>query len=600
MRVAWRLLASLAILLPVFGVAADVRVSGASVFVNEVLVLTLKAGSNEKRAQAAAASLQKVESADKLRLEGDRYTMRIRDGDRIVLTVARLEAKAQGTTVPDLAARWLANLKKALNAPPLILNVDSVKLPLGAQRQFDLGGSALGSVKITTDDEKVAVATRQGSKLQIHAKSYGTAILTLSARGVTKNLRVRVLPFAANLPQSFTMSVTGDPALADAVRGAIETALFNRFVSAPGTEATFRLPETGSLTPEQSRTFVIPVKVGGADVFPVEGQVTVTVKNEAIAYRAETELWYCNDPENVSRFQNLYAAELEVNSPVRLLYHHLNAMPTSLTIDAQLVNESDRPARVLVLPGDRRDKNPVLAGLMAGDQLLRSWIRFSGEVVTIPARSAVSIAYRRLAPQETMSGLAYVRLLPGGPSKLLFRADSIPSEVAEPSSPSTPWRRMPPVALTTRERPRLSLSKHVYPYPFKNEEVDYQVGGRHGFIRIGQRPIPRPDGKGLDGNFGVFYTIDARMDNPHVDPVDVEVVFEASAGYSGALFIVDGEVKRTPLLQPKDELQIMRVRLQPGEKKQVSFITVPLSGSSYPATIVVRPVGGVFKVPRKL
>ena len=257
------------------------------------------------------------------------------------------------------------------------------------------------------------------------------------------------------------------------------------------------------------------------------------------------------------------------------------------------------------MPGDSRpDRNPVLAGIVAGDQLLRNWVRSVAEVVTIPPRSSMTLALRRLSPQDTMSGLCYLRLLPGGPTDVLFRMDSMPPydggpKMAAALGVSTPWRRMPIRNLDYEGYAKVEISDHVYPTPFRTESIDFAVGGRHGFIRIGQRPIPRPDGKGLDGNFGVFYNIEARLENPLADAADVEVLFEASAGYSGALFVINGEVKRTPLLQPKEEIQILRVRLQPGEKRVLSMMTVPLSGSSYPATIIVRPVGsGAGKVPK--
>jgi len=589
--------AFLAICLATLGRASTtVRVDGASVYVNETLVLTLKAGRNEERAATVAASFKKISSNPEFRVEGNAKSCRIIESGRVVVTVARLEAKAHGLTVPQLANLWLANLRKALTVPPIALPFDTLKLPLGKAQSVDLSGSQLAKIAIQTDDAKVVKATLSGAKLNLQPLALGESTISLSAGTFVKTLRVRVLPYAAVLPQSFSLSVTGDPASAETVRGALETALWTKFQSQSSTEATFKVPPVEAIGVEQARTYVVGVKAGGADTFPVEGQIQVTVRNEPLAYKAESELWYCNNPETVTRYQNLFAARLRSNDPIRFLYHHLNAMPGGLVIDAQAVNDSELPARILVIPGDKRDRNPVLAGLLAGDQLLRNWIRFSGEVVTVPPKSSVSLALRRLSPGETMSGLAYVRLLPGGPPALLVRVDSVPGDEmgAKAEAAMTiaaPWRRLPPAPITRSDRTKVELSAHVYPAPFKSEEVDFAVGGRHGFVRIGQKPIPRPDGKGLDGNFGVFYTIDAKMDNPQVDPADVEVVFEASAGYSGALFVLNGEVRRTPLLQPKEEAQIARIRLQPGEKKELTFLTVPLSGSSYPATIVVRPVG---------
>ena len=101
----------------------------------------------------------------------------------------------------------------------------------------------------------------------------------------------------------------------------------------------------------------------------------------------------------------------------------------------------------------------------------------------------------------------------------------------------------------------------------------------------------RNDQGKLEGNFGVVYTIKARLENPTLQPADIEVIFESSAGYSGGLFVVNGRMVRTPLLQPKEEAQITRVHLGPGENESLRILTFPLSGGSYPATLTIRPVG---------
>lgn len=599
-----RAIATICALLGAVGVwAASVRVDGASVFVNDQLIVTLKSGRNEARAKTVAASFAKLPDDATFRIRKAGTSYHVIHGDRIVITAAALEAKAQGTTAANLAQRWQTALQRAFTVPPLNLPTDNIKVPIGRSHKMTLTGRLARQVAIQTDNAAVATATRADNVVTIQGRIAGDATLTLKAGEVVKTLRVRVAPLAATLPQAFHVVVTGHPATSEMVRGAVEGALWTRFRSEPGTESSFKMPEPGVLAAESSRVLSIPVSVTGDEAFPVEGVVQVTVRNEPIGFKNETDLWYCNHPENVARYQNLFAARMERDRPVRLLYHHLNATPAGLYIEGLLVNESNLPARVVIMPGDSRpDRNPVLAGIVAGDQLLRQWVTSSGEVVTIPARSSLTLALRRLSPQDTMSGLCYLRLLPGGPADLLFRMDSMPpydggAKMTAALGVSTPWRRVPPRHLDYEGYARLDLSTHVYPTPFRNESVDYSVGGRHAFIRIGQSPIPRPDGRGLDGNFGVFYNIEAKVDNPLSESAEIEVVFEASAGYSGALFVLNGEVRRTRLLQPKEEAQIMRVRLQPGERRQLSMMTVPLSGSSYPATIVVRPVGtGIGKV----
>ncbi|MCC7435110.1 MAG: hypothetical protein IT363_10535 [Methanoregulaceae archaeon] len=602
-----RAIATIAALLGVVGAwAATVKVDGASVYVNDQLVVTLKSGRNEERAKTVGASFAKLPDDAPLKLRKAGTSYHVVHGSRIVITAAAKEAKSHGVTAKVLAQRWMASLQRAITLPPLQLPTDSLKVPIGRTQTLTLTGRHARRASVKTDNAAVVVGTRKDNVLTVQGRTAGDATLTLAYGEITKTLRVRVAPMAAQLPQAFQVVVTGNPASPEMVRGAIEGVLWTRFRSEPGTDSAFKLPDPGLMNSEAAKVLNIPVSVNGENAFPVDGNIQVTVRNEAIGFKNEVALWYCNHPENVARYQNLFAAKLEREQPVRLLYHHLNATPAGMYIEGQLVNESSQPARVVIMPGDSRpDRNPVLAGIVAGDQMLRNWVHSSGEVVTVPPRASISLAFRRLAPQDTMSGLCYLRLLPGGPSDLLFRMDSMPPYDGGPKTAAaltvpTPWRRQPPRSLDYEGSASLELSNHIYPSPFRNESVDYAVGGRHGFIRIGQRPIPRPDGKGLDGNFGVFYNIEARVENPQTDSADIEVVFEASAGYSGALFVLNGEVRRTPLLQPKEEAQIMRVRLQPGEKRHLTMMTVPLSGSSYPATIVVRPVGSGSNPIRKV
>jgi hypothetical protein len=261
-----------------------------------------------------------------------------------------------------------------------------------------------------------------------------------------------------------------------------------------------------------------------------------------------------------------------------------------------LVNDTDSPARVLIESGDAKpDKNPVLAGLLAAEQFIHHWMTNSGEVIFIAPRSSAPISLRRLMPGETVSGLCALRLI-DGPDSLLLRADAIPpfdtdARWTAAINSAAPWRYVGSTKLTFYDTQPTVTSIHIYPDPFKQENVDYQVGARYGFVRIGQKPISNTSqDRALEGNFGVIYNIKANLTNPTNAPADVEIVFEASAGYAGALFIVNGQVHRTPPLPPKATNQLIVVHLDPGASKTVNLMTIPHSGGSYPATVTIRPV----------
>jgi hypothetical protein len=137
-----------------------------------------------------------------------------------------------------------------------------------------------------------------------------------------------------------------------------------------------------------------------------------------------------------------------------------------------------------------------------------------------------------------------------------------------------------------------NISEHIYPTPYRGETADFSVGGRFSITRIGQKSIVRQDSNGrLDGNFGVIYDIAANISNPQTSPADVEVAFEPSAGYSGAIFLINDRYVITPKILPKSEARVAIYHMKAGETRKVRIVTMPLSGSSYPATLFIRMVG---------
>ncbi|MEQ1823004.1 MAG: hypothetical protein ABL949_10875 [Fimbriimonadaceae bacterium] len=578
------------------GNALSVKAVGAAVYVNEQHVLTLKAGRNEERAQVVANSFRKIAAGATLFLKKrDKNTYEIFEGERVVLTVTKAESVAQDSSAADLAGLWLGRLRAALALPALTLSDTSVRVGLDGKATVKLEGYLAAKAVVTIQDSDLVSLTRSANELSIVGRQLGQTTITATVGSVSKSARVSVLPVATKFPQTLTISVTGDPANGDTIKSAVEGAMWTRFEVLDSAAYEFAVPAIPGLGFSQHTTIPVSVTASAPNALPAKGVVNVIVKNESISYRAESELWYSNHPENVQQPGNLFGASLRNGEAVRMLYHHINDSPAGIVLMVQAVNPTMQPARLLIIPGDSKpDKNPVLAGIVAAEQLLKSWVKFSGEVVTIPPMSSIPISMRRLAPQETASGLCYLRLI-DGPAEITVRTDAAASSPADGRSAlamqtTMPWQRLGAAPLDARLG-IAAKSPFVYPWPFKTQSVDYSVGGRHAFVRIGQVPISTVNGEGLDGNFGVFYSIEANCANPGSESADLEVVFEASAGYSGALFVLNGEVKRTPLLQPKEEVLVAKIKLAAGEKRRFALMTVPLSGSSYPATIVIRPVG---------
>ncbi len=590
--------------------AADVRAKGPSLFVNSMHVLTLKSSSNglrpSIRAARLAAALSAIPYLEGVNVAKVEEAVWLKIGARQILLASPQEAALQRLSPMGLAQQWASSLKKALALPPLQLATSGLLLGNGAAHEVKLIGSEAHNAQVFTSDSQIATVTRSPQGILVKAVSPGRAVILVDGVTAEEDLDVEVRPYAASFPQSLSATVSGIPAAAGTVKGAVEGAVRTQLTAMPGAKWRFQPFTAPVLGAGESRTFNVPVVVEAPGALEKRGLVSVVVRNLGLKRAEDSELWYSNDPETVRQIGPLFSAPLKKGRSARLLYHHMNDAAQVLFIRVQAVNDTDIPAKVLVIPGDSSpDENPVLAGLQAAHQYFGAWLFGSGEVVTIPPRSTMPVSLRRLSPREVTSGLCSVYLTEG-PEQLLVRTDAIPPFMLDERwtaavESSTPWREVGTRPLNDYDRSPYVTSDHIYPQPFRQETVAYEVGGRYGFVRIGQKPIARLNqGRGLEGNFGVIYNISAEVQNMTPEPTEVEIVFEASAGYSGGLFVLNGRLVRTPLLQAKGESRLEKFRMEPGTKRTITITTLPLSGSSYPATLTIRPVqsAAAMRAPR--
>jgi hypothetical protein len=575
-----------------------IRVEGTTVIVNEVPVMQFRISYNgtppENRAGLAIQRLQNT--TGDITVSGSGDVRKILRGSSVLAVVTQDDAASAGQSLTSLASTFYSSLKDALTLPPLKIVQDNIKIPIGEDRTIKLVGTKAFAANVATPAPQIARGQRTPDGIKVSAVSQGATTLTITAGNQSIPLNVEVWPYASNFPQTVNASVIGLPAATDTVQGAVEAAVRTQVQAVNGSALTFTIPSQPSIDIGNSTSFDVKVHVDAPHAFGKDGVVHVNLRNLPIGRKPEAQLWYCNDPENLAQAGPLFAAPLMKDTPVRLLYHHYNASIDQLFVRIQLVNDSDTPARVVITPGDAKpDKNPVLAGLLAADQFLRHWMTGSGEVVFIGPHCSTPISIHRLLPGDTVSGLCALRLI-DGPNNVVLRADAIPpfdldTKWSNAVNSLAPWRFVGAAPMTYIDNQPTVTTRHIYPDPYKQEDVNYQVGGRYGFVRIGQKPISNATmDAALEGNFGVVYTIKANMTNLTSSPADVEVMFEASAGYAGALFLVNGQVKRTLPLPPKASTQLTMVHLDPGQSKSVTLVTIPHSGGSYPATITIRPV----------
>ena len=575
--------------------AAEAHAKGAVVFVNSVPVLDIRTGKSSDAALIIAKHLRAVEDDAEVKAIQTAGNVTIRVGEVTVLVLTVDEAQSHGSKITSLAEKWASNIRDALALPVLKFSDEFLRLSLNSSKRIALVGSLASNATVASTDDNVVKVKPIEDGYELRCTGVGDAQIRAISGNSARTLSISVRPVAGLFPQAFTAEIIGNPAPGSTVSGTVEACIKTHVICTDGATCSFIPVQSDALGKGQSRTFDIRVRLRAKEAFDAVGNVRITIRNIVIPSLDDSELWYSNAPESVHNVGSLFSSFLKPNAPVRLLYHHVNASTLPLILRVEAVNDSDDAARVLITPGDSKpDKNPVRAGMTAARQYLALLSSQSGEVVSLPPHSTFPISIRLLSPKETMSGLCDLRLL-DGPPEVQIRTDALPAfdlvgSWYNASLSSTPWREAGTHPINDYDRSSYEPSLHIYPNPYKLERMDYTVGGRSGFLLLGQKPIPGSDHTtNLDGNFGVIYRITASIKNPFPEAGDVDLVFEASAGYMGGIFLVDGKMIQTPLLSPKGEARLGRYHMSVGSSRTIEILTLPVSGGSYPATLFLRP-----------
>ncbi len=582
--------------------ALDAKSVGADLFVNESRVFTFQtpqAGvAATLRAARVAAVLSALRPGSPLRIAGSGGQRKVLDGKHLILVLSEDDARAAQSSLASLAEAFVARVAEAAALPPLKADTTSVTLPPDRPAKVALVGSAAAKSAVSASRPGIVSVVRSTGSLTLKPVAVGETTLEIVSGAEALHITVAVLPYAFDVSHHWSVRVVGNPAGTSVVAGAAVAEVQSRGSSVPGVQVWAKALDAAALGTGIDRWVKVRVKATGPGAFPFEGECSVHVANVGVGVSHEDELWYSNNPERIPKPKRLYWAELKAGRSARLLYHHINDYTFPVVVRYLVANPTAEPALVTLSLGDSRpDRNPTRAGYVAGDQFLSKWLSGSAEVVELPPNTTIPITLRRIAPGETMSGLATLSLLKGGPESVVVVGDSVLPQVM-PAMWSVglgvtgAWHAAPPLSLGDTRMNLTGSTEEVYPKPFREARLDYEVGGRFGFARIGDNPVlDSTTHKELKGNFGVIYDIKGELKNPTAEPVEVELLLEASAGYGSALFVLNGDYIRVGMISPKSETVLASIKLPPGSSKPLSITTLPLSGANYPVTLVVRPTG---------
>jgi len=516
-------------------------------------------------------------------VKGDNYSGRIYAGDQLVCIATSRDAKLNGCTPVSLANTWLSNIRNLLLMPPVVLNPGEITVPLGENRQVDVGGAATGQIYAKIDDENVAgvVAEPAGRCLTISAKNLGKALVEVTCEGEKATLVVYVKKYAGKLPSVAVGQVTGNPCPASLVCYCARQTVSEAAMLEPGS----RLEVGSADCPNQAlgqgknRQIKVDVKMVGPDYIPVKARATAEIRNVVLPREDPEQLFYSNDPESITRYQPLFAGRLDISKPTRVLYHHQNAMARRVHLIVELVNPNDTTARVRVYRGIAPPStDTIVIGHVAGCAFMKDCANDVSVVEVIPPQSRVVLVSDMLGKNDTSSGILQVNQLEGENAYVRITA----------AEPMVDMVSRGTIARASSGR-NLQLSDQIYPRPVKNVDAEYVVGQRWAFIAIGKHALDdSSQQKKLYGNYGVTYNINVKISNPTGESKKISFVFDPTAGPASGVFTIDGKFALVKYAQPPKEITLATMTLGPGETRNCLVTTVPLAGSNYPATLIVK------------
>ncbi|MGE5531745.1 MAG: hypothetical protein ACM3VW_06505 [Bacteroidota bacterium] len=491
----------------------------------------------------------------------------------VLLTVGQEIARGANSMADPLARGWADNIRKALAKPYVMLEPRGrMQVPLGEGRKLRWGGNATADLTFSSENPAVAAVKLDGSGqgLLIEGTGVGATTVTAMLGSQQFTLPVEVKTWAARLKQPVVAEVTYPPLPADDLRRTLRNALL--YATEPAPTASIELGE-----PRRSGDrYEMQLRATGRDCFTVDETVTVILKPVPSPRQRAQELLVSNAPERITEPATLLRERLLGAAPVRLLWHHVNSsnQPVRFAVRVANVGKTDTRLHVTEAATGPHD-DEIYVGHSAMMRYLALTAQGEGYYLNVPAGRMLDLYDTRLSPDKIVSGLA--TLTPGAGSDLILEV------VAENAWPTD--------AFFTPIPTRLMNDPPLTPYRFeasKTVELRHEAGGAWTFYHIGKDYSVNLQGQKLFGDYGVHYSIQATFENPSDKPAKCEIGLRASGGVARASVVLNGELTETGLLRGSNEQVVYKCELQPHERKAVTLLTMPESGSNYPLTLTMR------------
>ncbi len=441
---------------------------------------------------------------------------------------------------------------------------------------------------VARDPAVVDVSVDQpSSTVTLSGKTPGATVVTISdARGLRRDVPVRVAFYAGSAPQSLTISLTGDPASADFIRAQVAASVIHATQVRPGAQVVVGpddVPIRNDLAQDRVAVAAVPVLIQGNAYFEVDATTRVDVRNVAAPRISPDSLMVSDYPERLEENGSLFTADLRSEQPSRFLYFHYNppGQPDRRVV-LRADNHSSQPAIVQFISGrGGPTPNEMEAGHVATKLFLINVVQNQGRLITIPANTSLNIAEQDLPAGNVAANLLQLRLLSGGGVHLTLFAQPATASPDEP--------------LGTGDLLE-GAHKHargIYPIPEFYYATQWYVDGEYLELPIGQIPLPNDlQGQALAGDYGVLQSFVVTMQNASSRPQSVAIYENPRGGRATATYLIDGVLVQSHQVPPYSRYKVRQYVVPARGFVRVTIVTMPEAGSSYPLKLIFAPDDG--------
>ncbi len=450
-------------------------------------------------------------------------------------------------------------------------------------------GSAISPITAVIRDPSIAtVSVDQASqRVTLTGKTPGATMVTLrDARGVTRDVAVRVAYYAGTIAPQLSLSLTGDPANGEFVREQIAQAVKNAAQLRPDAQALVTpddVPFHGTLEVDHIASFDVPVLIQGNNDFEVDGSTHVDLQNVAVPRISPNSLMVSDYPERLTENGALFTADLRSDQPSRFLYFHYNPPgQPDRRIVLRAENLSREPSIVQFISGHGGpSSNEMEVGHTATKRFLVNIAQNQGRLLTIDGSTTINIAQQDLPAGTIVCNMLQLRVLSGGNVHLTLFAQDADQD--------------PTVAIASGELLE-SAHKHargIYPIAEFHFATQWRVDQDYLELPIGQLPLPNDlQGQALSGDYGVLQSFVVNLENPLSTPQAVAIYENPRGGRATSTYLIDGVLVQSHQVPPYSRYKVRQYVVPAHGFVRVSVVTMPEAGSSLPLRLIFAPDDG--------